>query len=116
MILIEVPGNPNCAGCDQMAFNEADNEIKVIREIRVFTSTGDAVCDAAAVGSDGSFGPAMARKINDSGEGPAYLIFGGEWGVRFRRKTDSVRPWSLTDRAQWGEPFKVYGLTDDLKF
>lgn len=116
MILVEVEDNPNCAGCGQMAFNEMAGEPRPIRSIVVSTASGDVECDAAAVGVDGSFGPALARKIDDSGEGPAWLIFGGEWGVRFRRKTDAARPWNLLDDSQWGEAYKVYGLTDDLKF
>lgn len=116
MILIEVPANPNCAGCGQMSFNETDAEKKIIRSITVWTASGDLVCDAASVHPDRSFGPAYARKIDDSGEGPAYLIFGGDWGVHFRRKADAARPWDLTDRSQWGEPYKVYGLNDGLVF
>ena len=116
MILIEVPANPNCAGCEQMAFNEMGADIREVREILVSTPSGDAWCDAAGVGEAGRFGPAFARKIDDSGEGPAYLIFGGSWGLRFRRKSDAARPWSLSDPSQWGEAYKVYGMTEDLKF
>jgi hypothetical protein len=115
MILIEVPANPNCAGCEQTAFNEMDGDIRTLSRIVVSTLSGDALCEAASVGSDGSFGPARVRLINDSGEGPSYLIFGGEWGVRFRR-ADSSSPWDLSDRSQWGEPFKVYGISPDVIF
>lgn len=116
MILIEVPANPNCSGCEQTAFNETDTETRPVREIVVSTASGDAVCEAVAVNSDGRFTPALARKIDDSGEGPACLVFGGDWGIRFRRVSDAGRPWSLADRSQWGEPFKVYGLTGDVRF
>lgn len=116
MILIEVPQNPNCGGCEQTAFNEMDSDLRPVRSIVVSVPGGDAVCDAAGVGADGSFGPAFARKINDSGEGPAYLIFGGDWGLRFRRRSDAARPWDLGDRTQWGEPFKVYPISDDVIF
>ncbi len=115
MILIEVPANPNCAGCEQMAFNEIGADIRPLRGIVVSTASGDALCEAASVGSDGSFTPAKVRKIDDSGEGPAYLIFGGDWGVRFRR-ADAPSPWSLSDKSQWGEPYKVYGISPDVIF
>lgn len=115
MIQIEVPENPNGPGCEQTAFNEMDDVIRPLKRIVVTTSSGDVLCEAASVGADGSFGPAWVRKINDSGEGPAYLIFGGEWGIRLKR-ADGSGPWSLTDRTQWGEPFKVYGIGPDVIF
>lgn len=115
MILIEVHDNPNCAGCGQMAFNEMDSELRPLRQIIVSTASGDALCEAAAVDAGGGFGPAHVRKIDDSGEGPAYLIFGGEWGLRFRR-AEGAGPWNLADKTQWGEAFKVYGISPDVIF
>lgn len=115
MILIEVEDNPNCSGCGQMAFNEMDADVRPLKRIVVSTASGDALCEAASVGADGTFGPAQVRRIDDSGEGPAYLIFGGEWGLRFRR-VDRAAAWDLADPAQWGEPFKVYGISPDVIF
>ena len=45
---------------------------------------------------------AYAVVVEDSGEGRALLVYGGDDGVRFRR-SDSGR-WSLDSGDQWGEP------------
>ena len=113
---LEVHDNPNCRGSGQLVFNELDEAPRAVRGITVTTRDGDAACDVAGVGTGGAFGPAYARRINDSGEGTAYLIYGGAWGLRFRRKSDSSRTWDLADASQWGEPYKVYGLAEDLTF
>ncbi len=47
--------------------------------------------------------PAYAVVVEDSGEGHALLIYGGDDGIRFRPK-DSEEPWGLEAQDQWGEP------------
>ena len=69
-----------------------------------------------AVDAKGGFGTAYARKINDSGEGIAYLIYGGEWGIRLRPQSLRDEPWDFKNPHQWGEPYKVYGRKEDLIF
>jgi len=56
---------------------------------------------------------AYAVRIEDSSEGAAYLVYGGDWGVRLR-PADSEAPWSLDDRAQFGETHLVLAAIDDL--
>jgi hypothetical protein len=58
-------------------------------------------------------GPGEARftPIEESGDGPARLVTGGEHGLRLARIDDpaaaaAVR-WSVADGAQWGEPFLI---------
>lgn len=65
-------------------------------------------------GSEGSFdvvgwsadGPvtAFAALVDDSGEGSALLLYGGEEGIRLRPE-GSTLDWSLEEPTQWGEPF-----------
>jgi len=47
--------------------------------------------------------PAYAVIVEDSGEGRALLIYGGDDGIRLR-PADSQSPWNLEDVHQWGEP------------
>ena len=46
---------------------------------------------------------AYSVKVEDSGEGVAMLVYGGDEGIRFKR-TDLTTPWDLADSEQWGEP------------
>jgi len=60
--------------------------------------------------------PAMARKVDDSGEGTCYLVYGGRWGLRLKdpRCQD---PWSLDDPHQWGEAFLLLSADGaDVRF
>jgi hypothetical protein len=56
-----------------------------------------------------SWEPARVRKVEDSGVGVAYLIYGGIWGIRLC-PVDAERPWRFDDRDQWGSPYLL--LTD----
>ena len=50
--------------------------------------------------------PALYAPVTDSGQAYAHLIFGGDWGIRFRPE-GSEDPWSTDNQDQWGEPFIV---------
>jgi len=56
---------------------------------------------------------AMAQKIDDSGSGVAWLITGGEWGVRLRPAGDSS-DWSVHDYRQRGAPWLVVPSINDV--
>lgn len=56
---------------------------------------------------------AYAVKIEDSSEGMAYLVYGGDWGVRLR-PAESEAAWSLEDFDQWGETHLVIADEADL--
>jgi hypothetical protein len=110
---IEVEPNPNCQGSEQYIFNEIE-ETRPIRGIRVEDRGREVVCDVTGVSTGGGWVQAYATKINDSGNGTAYLITGGEWGIRIKPSHLTGEPWSLTNERQWGEPFKVYGEAEDI--
>ena len=57
--------------------------------------------------------PAYAVQIEDSSEGRALLVYGGDWGVRLR-PAGSDAPWSIEDAEQWGETHLVLASEDDL--
>ena len=46
---------------------------------------------------------AYAALVEDSGEGMALLVYGGDEGIRLR-PGGSLEPWSIENREQWGEP------------
>ena len=57
--------------------------------------------------------PAYAVQIEDSSEGRAFLVYGGDWGVRLRPDGSDV-PWSFDDPEQWGETHLVLSSEGDL--
>ena len=59
--------------------------------------------------------PAYAQKVEDSGAGTAYVIFGGNWGVRLKSEA-YVGVWNLYDSEQWGEGYLSIGEERDLRF
>ena len=78
---------------------------RVIRAVQVRTWL-------AVTGWSGD-GPVPARwtPIEESGDGPAFLVSGGPHGVRLARIADPAQAgvvrWDLKDPAQWGEAFLI---------
>lgn len=87
-----------------------------IRRIKIDTPFGsDLWCEAVAVDETGTFTPAQAVQAEDSADGVVWLIFGGIWGVRFRREQDK-EPWSFENATQWGLPFLVLDSSTSIEF
>ena len=72
-------------------------------------------CDAwvwCAITGWSEAGPVTARimPIEESGDGPALLVTGGDWGLRLAALPDEAAPmprWDLDDTTQWAEPFLI---------
>ena len=110
---IEINENPNCDILDLMIFNELE-DARPIAGLRVSSPDGDIECDVVGIGENATIVDARAQKINDSGAGVAYLIFGGAWGLRFRKKEDANEPWDLSNANQWGDTHRIYGSEEDI--
>ena len=113
MIVIDIPPNPNCEATERVFHDvEAARAITGIRlereasRVAWYDVTGWTVAGAAC--------PALAQKIDDSGEGVAFLIYGGDAGLRFR-SSDAHEPWDLSNLHQWGEPFIITPDLNDLQ-
>ncbi|MFT5207975.1 MAG: hypothetical protein ACI9CF_001739 [Candidatus Omnitrophota bacterium] len=112
---LQIDSNPNCEEIGHVVFNTVD-DAKSIDGLITNGPDGDRVCDVIGVDLDGQFIEAQAQKINDSGEGLAYLISGGAWGIRLRPKEFVAEDWDLSNSHQWGEAFKVYGAAKDILY
>ncbi len=110
---IEIESNPNCEGSEQFEFKTLGSP-RPVSAIRIGPEGKESMCDIIGVEKDGSFIGAFAVKIADSGSGYAYFISGGAWGIRLRPAEFQKEPWDLSDRHQWGEPFKIYGSETDI--
>ena len=142
---IEIEENPNCAAREAMRYRELGPAQPIVR-VRIFDRRDEGEwCLITAVQGDGPepWGQALVRRVEDSGVGVAYLVFGGAWGIRLcpidRAHPSSVTdercipssvtdeccfpssvtderciPWSFDDPDQWGEPYLVLTDPQDL--
>ncbi len=112
-IHIEIEESPNSAASEQFVFNELGRPRRV-SALRVDVGGREALCDVTGVGRGGEWVPAVGVKVADSSDGHAFLIHGGEWGIRLKPR--GAGAWDLKAKDQWGEPFKVYGSEDDIVY
>lgn len=111
---VSISPNPNCEPVEDREFKELGVSRPICgilsedrgREVRL---------DVIGVDGDDSWVKAQAVKVADSGDGYAFLITGGRWGLRLR-PAGQAGPWSLDDLKQWGEPFKLYGSEGDIVY
>ena len=115
MVVIEILPNPNCEPVDMRVFNDVEVP-RPVRQLLVAPPTGaPAWHDVTGWTAENTPCPALARRVEDSGEGLAVLVSGGSGGLRFR-PSDAQRSWRLEDPQQWGMPFLLTGDTQDLRY
>ena len=115
MIIIEIPPNDNCEAVEMRVFHDLEPARPVTR-IRLEREQGKpAWFDVTGWTVGGQPCPALAQKVDDSGEGTAFLIYGGDAGLRLRL-AGSREPWQLGHQHQWGEPFFITIDINELQF
>ena len=113
-IEVDVQAGDNCDYPLTRMFSATGEPKPVIRvrgpgprgELGLFDVTGwsaEGHCDAHAV------------QVEDSGEGWALLIYGGDEGIRLRT-ANSPEPWSISNKDQWGEPCLLLDLDSEVKY
>ena len=118
---IEVEDSQNCGPTEQFVYKELGGirAIKGILAEETCLPAGrrgkEVALDVTGVARGGAWIPARCVKIADSGAGFAFLIFGGEWGIRLKPSWHPAG-WDLSDPKQWGEPFKIYGNEEDILY
>jgi len=95
--------NPNTGFVDDRVFQER-SEPRVVTHVLRRRGGEDQWCSVTGLKTGGVPAPSLARKVEDSGEGMCYLVYGDAWGLRLKGPECSD-PWSLDDQHQWGEPF-----------
>lgn len=111
-MVVAVEDNPNCAGCGVMRFRVLSLPRRVAAV--VYDADRDLRCRVTGWGPEGPV-PAVAQKVADSGDGVAWLVRGGEWGLRLRPEPDAGG-WDLASETQWGEPYLVVADAADMTF
>ena len=88
-----------------------------VTHVRLDESTGEGDRWYAVTGwtLSGRSCPALARKVDDSGDGVALLVSGGDAGLRLQ-PAGRRAPWRLDDANQHGLPFLLIAEAGDLRF
>ena len=104
MVVVEINPNSNCDPVDLRLFHDVEAP-RVVRQVCLQRAAEPpAWHDIAGWTLDNRPCPAMACRVDDSGEGLAVLVTGGEAGLRLR-PAGSEEPWSLDSSNQWGASF-----------
>ena len=116
MLALEIPPNPNCEAMELRVFHDLEPP-RPVAQVRLYESTGATGRWYAVTGWTlaGESCPALARKVDDSGDGVALLVSGGDAGLRLQ-SAGRQAPWRLDDAGQHGLPFLLIAETDDLRF
>ena len=113
MRIIDIADNPNCEATERV-FHDVEPP-QPVSQARVSRDGATPLWhDITGWTTEGGACPALAQKVDDSGEGVSFLVFGGEAGLRLR-PAGSTAAWSVTDAAQWGEPFLLLGDSNDIR-
>ena len=102
---VEVEENENTYGVPMRVFS-AISGVRVVLKVRVDCAGGvDMPHWVTGWTSAGGGSPCLAYcvAVEDSGAAVSYLVYGGDWGLRFK-PVHSQSPWSLGDTTQFGEP------------
>ena len=114
-IYLEVEENDNCEYMPLQLYEGHAEPVPISRVRMQDFGRPEAVYDVTGWDSGGDLDgrgepvPAMYIPVSDSGQARAHLVYGGDFGIRFK-PSGSDAAWSLDDPDQWGEPYVI--LTD----
>ena len=104
MVVIEIAQNTNCEPVDLRVFHDVE-DARGVSQVSLERVPGQAAWyEVTGWTHAGQPCPVLARKVDDSGEGLAVLVTGGDAGLRMRL-VGSHAPWDVNDEKQWGAPF-----------
>ncbi len=111
-IFVDVEAGDNCLYSLQSVFSGLE-EPREVTQVRLYLGPGDgALYDVTGWSEDGPC-PALGVKVEDSGQGYAYLVYGGEGGLRYR-PAGSAEAWSLDAPDQWGDSHLLLSEVIDI--
>jgi hypothetical protein len=116
-IFLDVEPSENWPDSLQLVFSALEGP-KPVRQVRLYHQVSDgALYEITGWTLEGRPCPAFSVAVEDSGQGRAYLIYGGNGGIRMRPPTSdpsTTHPWSLDDPAQWGESHMLLSDAADI--
>ena len=114
-ISLEVEDNDNCAGLPLMTYQVLDQPTKVTQVRIAGPHWPEELHWVTGWQSDDDGSPCPARyvPVSDSGTGRAYLLYGGDWGIRMKPVSQD-EGWSTESSTQFGEPWLLLGEESDI--
>ena len=109
---IRVDANDNCPMTAQLVYKNLTDP-KRVTGVRIFEGEPDGVMYAVTGWSSDGPVAAYAVSVEDSGSGAAFLVYGGDWGLRLR-PAESSGQWDLGAADQFGETHLVLADAEDL--
>ena len=114
MITLEIPANPNCEAVELRVFHDLTPP-QPVSSVRLECPDGTPTwCEVTGWTTAGEQCPAMLQKVDDSGDGVAFLLHGGDAGLRLR-PVERTEPWQLENPRQWGAPFLIIADPADVR-
>ena len=100
-IEVDVSASGNCPLSLTRMFDAMEDPVRVSRVLASDPNDREAMCNVTGWSAAGPC-PAYAVLVEDSGDGLAMLIYGGEEGIRLKPEGNREN-WNLDDPHQWGE-------------
>ena len=112
---VEVEANDNTPMMAQQVYKNTGVPFPV-SHVRIYEGEPDGqLCAITGWASKDGGSPttSYAVQIDDSSEGSAFLVYGGDYGVRLKA-ADSDEGWDIASSDQWGETHLVLSSEDDV--
>ena len=105
-IFLEVEDNENCEYMPLQVYEAHSDPVPIFEVNLEEPGRPPGVYSVTGWSSEGGGTPcpAMYAPVSDSGQAVVHLVYGGDWGVRFKPQ-GSEHPWDLGNADQWGEPY-----------
>lgn len=116
-MFLEVEHNPNCDGSYFIRFKDVGPPRRVTHIKSYDRSSRGEWCFVIGWCDDPDkpLCPAYAQRVEDSGSGSAFIVYGGNWGIRLKPERNT-KDWDLHDPDQWGEGYLSLGDERDLQY
>lgn len=114
-MIIEVESNENCETSLFARFKEV-GPAQAVAQIKCYDRSPEGEwCWVTGWTNDphNPCCPAYVQRVEDSGSGLTYLVFGGLYGIRLK-PVHLDEDWSIESPNQWGEPY--LSLSDQRDF
>ena len=114
-IFLEVEENDNCDYMPLQVYEAHSDPVPVFEVTLEEPGRSPGVYSVTGWSSDGGGTPcpAMYAPVSDSGQAVVHLVYGGDWGIRFK-PSDSDEPWQPGNADQWGEPYIMLTQAGDI--
>ena len=114
-IYLEVEENANSEYMPLMLYEAHADPVPIFQVVLDEPGKAISLYDVTGWSSDGGGTPCPAAyaPVSDSGQAVVHLVYGGDWGIRFK-SSESEGPWDPGSADQWGEPYIMLTQAGDV--